>query len=53
MYHVYSKFLKNGKEQFIKSFDNAEDAIRHIARCYRVDDNLYQLGEYYYWMIKR
>ena len=53
MFYVYSKFLKTGAETFIRTFDNADDAIRHIAKCYRIDSDLYQLGEYYYFMVKR
>ena len=50
MYNVYSEYIKTGKTDFIRSFNTAEDAIKHIARCYRIDDNLYQLGEYFYYM---
>ncbi|MGN0318721.1 MAG: hypothetical protein ACI4E1_12395 [Lachnospira sp.] len=52
MYYVYSKYLKTGKEDFIRTFDTSEDAIRHIAKCYRIDSELGQLGEYYYFMTK-
>ena len=52
MYYVYSKYLKTGKEDFLRIFDTSEDAIRHIAKCYRLDSGLCQLGEYYYFMIK-
>lgn len=53
MFYVYSKYLKTGRENFIRSFDSSDDAIRHIAKCYRIDSELLQLGEYYYFMIKR
>lgn len=53
MYYVYSKYLKTGREDLCHTFDNVEDAIRHIAKCYRLDDGLGQLGDYYYFMIKR
>ena len=52
MYYVYSKYLKTGKEDFLRMFDTLEDAIRHIAKCYRIDSELCQLGEYYYFMVK-
>ena len=51
-YYVYSKYLKTGKEDFLRMFDTSEDAIRHIAKCYRLDSGLCQLGEYYYFMVK-
>ena len=53
MYYVYSKHLKTGKDDFINAYDNPEDAIRKIASNYKIDANLSQLGEYYYFMIKR
>lgn len=52
MYYVYSRYVKTGKEQLLRTFDTQEDAIRHIAKCYRVDSGLVQLGEYYYFMTK-
>lgn len=52
MFYVYSKYLKSGREDFIRTFDTQEDAIRHIAKCYRLDSGLGQLGEYYYFMTK-
>lgn len=53
MFYVYSKYMKTGQEDFIRTFDNAEDAIHHIAKCYRIDSMVSQLGEYYYFMVKR
>lgn len=53
MFYVYSKYIKTGREDFIKTYDNVEDAIHHIAKCYRIDRELLQLGEYYYFMVKR
>lgn len=53
MWYVYSKYLKTGKEDFICAYDNAEDAVRKIASNYKIDKNLGQLGEYYYFMKKR
>ena len=50
MYRVYSQYIKTGKTDYINVFDSKADAIRHIAKCYRIDSNLGQLGEYYYFM---
>ena len=52
MYYVYAEFVKTGKTNLIKAFDSQEDAIHHIAKCYKVDSELCQLGEYYYYMSK-
>lgn len=53
MYYVYSKNLKSGRTTFLKTFNSAEDAIHHIAKCYRVDGELLMLGENYYYMVGR
>lgn len=53
MWYVYLKYLKTGREDFIKAYDNAEDAICKIANNYRIDKELGQIGEYYYFMKKR
>ena len=53
MYYVYHKYLKTGEDRFLRTFDTPEDAIHHIAKCYRIDSELCQLGEYYYFMKKR
>lgn len=53
MYYIYSKYLKTGREDFIKMCENTDDAIRHIHKCYSLDSGLGQLGEYYYFMVKR
>lgn len=50
MYYIYSEYVKTGKTDFIRTFDTQEDAIRHIVKCYRIDSELSQLGEYYYYM---
>ena len=50
MYYVYHKYLKTGEDRFLRAFDTPEDAIHHIAKCYRIDSELCQLGEYYYFM---
>lgn len=53
MFYVYSKYIKTGKEDLIKICNSAEDTIHHIAKCYKIDRELLQLGEYYYFMVKR
>ena len=53
MFYVYSKYIKTGREDFIRTYDNVEDAIRKIANNYKIDKDLCQLGEYYYFMVRR
>lgn len=53
MFYVYSKYIKTGREDFIRTYDNAEDAVRKIASNYKIDKELGQLGEYYYFMVRR
>lgn len=53
MFHVYSKNLKTGKEDFITTCDSPEAAVRKIASCYALDRAYDQLGEYYYFMKQR
>lgn len=53
MFYVYLKYIKTGREDFIRTYDNAEDAVRKIANNYKIDKDLCQLGEYYYFMVKR
>ena len=53
MYYVYAKHIKSGREDFIKTYKNAEDAIHRIAKNYDIDKDLCVLGEYYYFMVKR
>ncbi len=51
MWYVYSREVKSGKEQFVRmSFETAAAAIKHIAKCYEIDRDLRQLGNYYYFM---
>jgi hypothetical protein len=51
MFYVYMRDVKSGKEQFVRmSFETAADAIKHIAKCYEIDRDLRQLGNYYYFM---
>jgi hypothetical protein len=47
--------VKSGKEQFVRmSFETAAAAaIKHIAKCYEIDRDLRQLGNYYYFMKQR
>lgn len=52
-YYVYCEYIKNRKTDFCMLFDKEEDAVKHIAKCYTIDKNLGQLGEYYYYIIKR
>lgn len=54
MWYVYSREIKSGKEQFVRMvFETAASAIKHIAKCYEIDKDLNQLGEYYYFMKQR
>lgn len=53
MYYVYMKSFNTGREELIQRYDNAADAIHKIASNYNIDKNLCQLGEYYYFMVKR
>lgn len=50
MYNVYAECIITGKISFIRNFETKEDAIRHIAKCYRIDKELGYLGEFYYYM---
>ena len=50
MIRVYSKYIKSGKVNFITCFDNMEDAIHHIWKCYNIDKGVGALGEYYYFI---
>ena len=50
MYRVYSEYIKTNKVTYLDCFDLKEDAVKHIAKCYRIDAQICQLGEYYYYM---
>ena len=50
MYRVYSRYVKTGKVNYLNVFYSELDAINHIAKCYRIDKELGQLGEYYYFV---
>lgn len=51
MWYVYSLHIKSGKQECVnRTFDSAKDAVKHIARCYEIDKDIHQLGEYYYIM---
>ena len=45
MFYVYSRYLKTGKEDFINTYETAEDAVRKIISCYNIDTRLCQQGE--------
>lgn len=53
MYYVYYESIRTGRTDFIRNFNTAEDAIKHINKCYSKDKEIGQLGEYYYFMKKR
>lgn len=54
MFYVYSRHIKSGLEECVnRIYDNAADAVKHIALCYSIDRDLHQLGEYYYFMKQR
>lgn len=53
MWYVYLRHLQTGKKEFVGFYDNSDDAICKIASCYNIDKNIGQLGEYYYFVIKR
>lgn len=54
MYYVYCQYVKTGKTECVnRTFDSPHDAIKHIAKCYDIDRELNQLGEYYYFMRHR
>ena len=49
MYRVYQIHIKTKKTQCVnRDFENYEDAIKHVAKCYEIDKELGQLGEYVY-----
>lgn len=53
MYYVYARYVKTGREYCMDcTFDTAEEAIKHIAKCYAIDKDNRMLGEYYYFMKK-
>ena len=54
MWYVYARSIKSGRDDCVnKTFDSAEEAIKHIAYCYSIDKDLHQLGNYYYFMKQR
>lgn len=53
MYYVYCEHIHTKKCGLAKVCDNEVDAIKHIAKCYRICSELGQLGEYYYYYKKR
>ena len=54
MFYVYSKHLQTGKEYMVNCiYETEEEAIRKILSCYKIDERIGQLGEYYYFMKRR
>lgn len=49
-YDVYSEHMITGQTNYMRTFNTPQDAIHHIAKCYKIDTELCQLGEYYYFM---
>lgn len=53
-YAVYQKFIGGerlyGKTNHLITFSNEQDAVKHIANCYKKDMQLGQSGEYYYFI---
>ena len=51
MWYVYCRHLSSGRDDCVnKIFETAADAVKHIAKCYDIDRDLHQLGNYYYFM---
>jgi hypothetical protein len=54
MWYVYIKHMKTGNTYSAeRTWDTAQAAIEHIARCYNLDRDMHQLGEYYYYLKER
>lgn len=53
MYYVYCKNVKSGKEEFINTYNCVDDAIEKIYGSYKIDKDLGQLGEYFYFYKER
>lgn len=53
MYYVYYESMITGRMDFICQFNTAEEAIKHIGKCYSKDREMGLLGKYYYFMEKR
>jgi len=53
MFYVYCKHTKTGKEEFINTYETAQQAIEKIASNYQIDKRINALGEYYYFMKQR
>ena len=53
MYYVYCKYLSTEREVFCKAFDTEKEAIEHVYRCYKIDRELHQLGDNYYFIRRR
>lgn len=53
IFYVYSRHIPTGKERYIDQFETERAAVIHIAKCYRIDAEIGQTGEYYYFIKKR
>lgn len=53
MYYVYSEDIKTGKINLIRTFCDRNDALAHIAQCYKIDMKCYGCNEWYYYMKQR
>lgn len=47
MWSVYMTYISTGRMDFVGSYFTAADAIQKIASCYKIDERIGQLGEYY------
>lgn len=49
MYYVYARNVKSGREEFVNTYSDVKDAINKIYCNYKIDKDLRQLGEYFYF----
>ncbi len=52
MFYVYVRWIKSGREEFINTYNSEIDAIKKIAQNYKIDGELGDLGEHYYFYKK-
>lgn len=55
---VYARYVREGapekgKEQFVNEYPTVKEAIEKIAANYKLDKDLRQLGEYFYFYKER
>lgn len=50
MFYVYAKHVGSGKEHFIGVFETMKEAVGNIASNYKIDEQIGQKNEYYYFM---